>query len=549
MDSRAAIRTGTLCPNSGFFFEAMMQEGVKRSLQQIKRISARVVLQADLLKNIGSIASQKSLMEMTSHQLKGRQLILASNREPYTHVAEGDAITWFRSAGGLTIALDSVAQACSALWVCHGGTQADFKVADAQGRVGVPPDNPRYQLKRIALSKEEEQGYYEGFSNEALWPLSHVCYVRPAFREQDWLMYQQVNHKFAQAIAEEAQPGALVFLQDYHLCLVSQYLKEKRPDLTTVLFWHIPWPNPEIFRICPWKQEILKGLLANDILGFHINYHATNFIETVNTELECHTDIERRIITQGERRTRVRAYPISVDLQAIYNQSRLPGFLQASIDLRQKHRLEGVKVGLGVDRLDYTKGIPERLDALDLLFQRHPEHLNKFTYVQIGVPSRMHIEDYRQVVHRIEDRCAEINRRYGNDDWQPVILLKSHHDFNALLPWYKLADVCLVSSLHDGMNLVAKEFIAASEDGRGVLVLSRFTGAWRELEQALPVNPYDAARTAETYHQALVMPLEEQGVRLERMRRQVGANNIYTWAQAILGDVIQLADDQKLAGA
>jgi trehalose 6-phosphate synthase len=526
-----------------------MKEFLERSLKQLKGAGLRAVEHAEFIKEVGASASRESLMELAATQLKGRQLILASNREPYSHVFKAGAVAWFRSAGGLTIALDSVAQACNAVWVCHGGANADFKVTDAQGMVGVPPDQPRYRLKRLSLSKEEERGYYEGFSNETLWPLCHVCYVRPSFREDDWQMYRQVNAKFARAVAETAEPSALVFLQDYHLCLVAEQLKAIRPDLTTVLFWHIPWPNPEIFRIFPWKREILKGLLANDILGFHLNYHADNFIETVNTELECHTDLERRVISQAGLRTRVRSYPISVDLEGIYRQARTPAVMQAAEALRTEHRLEGVKIGLGVDRLDYTKGIPERLDALDELFKRHPEHLGRFTYVQIGVPSRMHIEDYRQVVSRIEERGEELNARWGGEGWQPVLLLKSHHDFNALLPWYKLADVCVVSALHDGMNLVAKEFVAASEDGRGVLVLSRFTGAWRELEQALPVNPYDAGGMAEALHQALTMPLEEQAARLDRMRRTVGANNIYTWAQAILGDVIRLAEDQKLAGA
>ena len=478
-------------------------------------------------------------------KLKGRKLILVSNREPYAHVDRGGRLEVIRNAGGLTIALDSIAQAFHAIWVCSGGSEADFKAADERGLVAVPPAAPSYHLKRLRLSPREEQGFYEGFSNETLWPLCHVCYVRPKFLPSDWEVYDQVNRKFAQAVAETTESGAIIFLQDYHLSRVAHHLRSLRPDLMTVLFWHIPWPNPEIFRILPWKKEILEGLLANDILGFHLKYHAENFLETVGLEMECRIDWEKSRVERGDRVTHINHYPISIDFESIFRQSQGPAVEKNCRELEQQLALQGRKLILGVDRLDYTKGIPERLEAFDRLLDNHPEYIGKVQMVQIGVPSRTGLEDYQQVVNAIEERCAALNARYGAADWQPVRFLKGHQDFDTLLPYYHLADVCLVTSLHDGMNLVAKEFVAASSDDRGVLVLSQFTGAARELEQALLVNPYDTAALAQALRQALAMPAGEQKARLSRMRLTVAENNIFAWALGILNDIIRLARETE----
>ncbi len=523
-----------------------MKDFLDRSLKKITDASIRAAERAQKLDSFSHITTKESLLELVGKKLKDRKIVLVSNREPYAHVFQGDRIKVIRNAGGLTIALDSIARAFHAVWVCYGGANADFKVTDPQGLVSVPPGEESYQIKRIRLNRQEERGFYEGFSNETLWPLCHVCYVRPKFTPSDWDTYDAVNLKFARAVAQTAEKDSLIFLQDYHLCRVAYHLKTLRPDLITVLFWHIPWPNPEIFRILPWKKEILEGLLANDILGFHLKYHAENFQETVGMELECRIDWELSRVERGEQVTRVRSYPISIDFEDIYRQSGSLAALKAGSELAVEQRFQGLKLILGVDRLDYTKGIPERLDAFDRLLIAHPEYLGKVKLVQIGVPSRTGLEDYQQVVTNIENRCAELNGRYGQEDWEPVLFLKGHQDFNTLLPYYRLADVCVVSSLHDGMNLVAKEFVAASDNDKGVLVLSRFTGAARELEQALLVNPYDTLAFAETLHQALVMPAEEQKARLTRMRNTIAENNIYSWAQAILSDIIRLAEDQVL---
>ena len=524
-----------------------MKEFLAESIRKVAAASNHAALRAEKLREFSHITTKESLLELVGKKLKDRKLLLVSNREPYAHVESGGKIVVIRNAGGLTIALDSIARAFHAVWVCHGGSGADAKVLDQNGMVSVPPGEESYRLKRLPLTLREEQGYYEGFSNETLWPLCHLCYVRPKFLRSDWETYESVNLKFAQAVAETAEPHSLVFLQDYHLCRVAHHLKAARPDLTTVLFWHIPWPSPEIFRILPWKREILEGLLANDVLGFHLKYHAKNFLETVGLELECRIDWEASRVERGERVTRVNAYPISIDFESIYRQSEGPAVAKACGELALAQGLAGKKVILGVDRLDYTKGILERLEAFDRLLDTHPEHLEKIKLVQIGVPSRTGLEDYREVVFNVEERCAALNRRYGREGWEPVLLLRGHQDFDKLLPYYHLADVCVVSSLHDGMNLVAKEFVAASSNDKGVLVLSPFAGAARELEQALLVNPYDITAFSEVLHQALTMPPEEQKARLERMRLTVAENNIYTWAQAILNDVIRLAEDSLVA--
>ncbi|HVZ79863.1 MAG TPA: trehalose-6-phosphate synthase [bacterium] len=523
-----------------------MKDYLSRSLRRLTEASNRAAARVERLREFDHITTRESLLELVGKKLKDRQLLLVSNREPYAHVMRDGKITVIRNAGGLTIALDSIARAFHSLWVCHGAGAADFEVAGPDGLVAVPPGEESYKLKRLALEREEEKGYYEGFSNETLWPLCHVSYVRPKFHPADWETYDAVNRKFAEAVADSAEPGALVFLQDYHLSRVALHLKALRPDLVTVLFWHIPWPNPEIFRILPWKKEILEGLLANDILGFHLKYHSENFLDTVDSELETRIDWERHRVSRGDRVTQVRYYPISIDFDSIFRQSQGPEVEKACKELSQEPAFAGQKLILGVDRLDYTKGIPERLDALDRLLDLYPEYHGRIKFLQIGVPSRTGLEDYQQVVNAIEERCAFLNAKHGKGGWEPVIFLKGHQDFDTLLPYYRLADVCVVSSLHDGMNLVAKEFVASSSNDRGVLVLSPFTGAARELEQALLVNPYDMESFAQTLRVALEMPAEEQKARLDRMRLTVAENNIYSWAQQILTEVIHLAEDQAL---
>jgi alpha,alpha-trehalose-phosphate synthase [UDP-forming] len=492
-------------------------------------------------KGVKGMMSHQNLIDLFEKKLALSKFVLVSNREPYMHLYEGDVVECIRYASGLTIALDSLAQISRGVWVAHGSGDADMETVDTRGRLGVPPENPQYTLKRIRLSKEEENGYYYGFSNQVLWPLCHIAYVRPKFELANWNCYRKVNRLFAEAVVEEVKgEKALVFVQDYHLALCSQYIKEIDPNLTTILFWHIPWPNPEIFRICPWKEELLDGLLSNDIVGFHLPYHADNFLKTVAGELEAKIDQERREIVRGEKHCLVRSYPISVDFDRISAAAEEWQTEQQIRKLKKYYRLSDSLVGVGVDRIDYTKGIPERLRGLDRFLEKNPDYEGKLTFIQIAVPSRVHLDEYQDLIDEIEKLVEDINWKHSSDHWVPIVYIKKHHDFREIVPFYKMADFCIVSSLHDGMNLVAKEYISCKTDLNGVLILSQFTGAARELDQALLVNPYDIEQIADAIGNAVNMHREEQSTRMQRMREAVSENTIYHWAEKIISDLVRL---------
>jgi trehalose 6-phosphate synthase len=488
--------------------------------------------------------NRERLEEVARTRLGGAKLVVVANREPFIHVHDGDDIRCTRPASGLTTALDPVLQACSGTWVAHGSGDADSSVADEHGRVAVPPENPTYVLRRVWLSREEEQGYYYGFANEALWPLCHIAYTRPRFDASDWEHYQGVNRKFADAVLDEIDDEpALVFVQDYHFALLPRMLREARPDLVILQFWHIPWPNREAFRVCPWQEEILDGLLGNDLLAFHVQYHCNNFLETVDRALESRVEMDRFAVTRGGKTTIVRPQPISIDpdiaanfaMQDPYHERRI----RKALGVRDQPLL------IGVDRVDYTKGIPERFRAVDRLLTLHPELRRKFTFVQIGAPSRVHIPTYRRLGEELDALVDEINWRHGNHSWRPIVYLNVNQTAEQLYPLYRMAAGCVVSSLHDGMNLVAKEFIAARSDLRGVLLLSRFTGAAQELTDALLINPFAIDEFAEALRLALVMPEEEQERRMRHLRQQVTDNNIYRWAGMLLSEAGKLVEARQ----
>jgi trehalose 6-phosphate synthase len=408
--------------------------------------------------------------------------------------------------------------------------------------VSVPPENPSFVLKRVWLSKQEEAGYYYGFANDTLWPLCHVVFTRPRFEVADWQAYIRVNEKFAQAVLDEIRgEPAVVWIQDYHFALLPRLLKENRPDLLVTQFWHIPWPTADVFRVCPWKHEILWGLLANDLLGFHIRYHCDNFLATVDRELEVRVDRERSSVFHHKGiETLVRPFPIGTDFAALSHQVGDREVAQEAQRLTATLGLRGRQVCLGLDRFDYTKGIPERLRAVDLLFTKYPEHRDRTVFLQAGPESRGHLTRYQELNREIDSLVKDLNWRHGHSDWTPVLLVRQHLSLTEVLALYQLADVCVVSSLHDGMNLVAKEYIAAKSAENGMLVLSRFTGAARELEEALLINPYNIEGFADAIHTALRMDSEERALRMRALRVTVEKNNIYRWAGKILGTVASL---------
>jgi trehalose 6-phosphate synthase len=489
----------------------------------------------------------ETLRGLLRKQLTGDQVLVVSNREPYIHTRAGAGIEVRHPASGLVTAVEPVMRACSGTWIAHGGGNADREVVDSHDRVSVPPGLADYTLRRIWLTAEEERGYYYGFANEGLWPLCHIAHVRPLFRTGDWNQYMAVNRRFAEAVAEEARSDdPVVLVQDYHFALLPEMIRSLLPRATLITFWHIPWPNPESFGICPWREELLKGMLGSTILGFHTRFHCKNFLETVDRYLETRIEHESSTISHGRQLTLVESYPISIQWPPPWQETQ-PTLAECRAGmLAELQRPADHLIGLGVDRLDYTKGILERLRAVESLFEAHPELIGRFTFIQIAAPSRSIIEDYQSLETRVRDLAERINSRFSRDGHPPICLKIAHHEPEVINRYYRAADVCMVTSLHDGMNLVAKEYLAARDDDRGVLVLSQFTGAAHELHEALIVNPYHIEQTADALYQALTMPDFEQRERMRSMRALVRDFNVYRWAGRMLIDAARIRQREKL---
>jgi trehalose-6-phosphate synthase len=511
--------------------------GLARSLANARAAAereARLRLQGE------TVWTEERLKQVVSTRLHDRPLFVVSNREPFHHAWRGRHIEVVTPASGLVTALDPVMRACGGVWVAHASGDADREVVDAGGRVRVPPQDPRYTLKRVWLSKEEEDGYYYGFANEGLWPLCHIVHARPIFRPEDWVQYEAVNRKFAAAVVEEMADteAPVLLIQDYHFALLPRFVREKRSDARIALFWHIPWPNPEAFGICPWQSELLQGMLGADLIGFHIQFHCNNFLETVDRTLEARIDGEHFAVVRGQRTSHVKAFPISVAPQFVDD----PPKISRSV-LLDELGITTEFLGVGVERLDYTKGLPERFRAIQHFFEIYPRYRQRMTFVQLAAPSRSQIPRYRALIDEVEATVAEINRELQTGSWRPIVLITAQHNHRDIWPFYRWADFCMVTSLHDGMNLVAKEFVSVRDDHDGILILSRFTGAARELRDALLVNPYDVRATAEAIRTALEMtPSERQG-RMARMRQIVREHNIYRWAGLLLSDLARLPAD------
>jgi len=474
---------------------------------------------------------------LVKDKLSDHLFVVVSNRQPYIHKFVKGKPECMRGPGGVITALDPVMCQLRGLWVASGSGEADKEVAK-DSKVNVPPQNPSYVLRYVWLTKEENLGFYFGFSNQALWPLMHLVYIRPVIKEQDWLTYKEVNKKFAQAIYEEIKgKKAVVFFQDYHLALASKYLKEIKPDVVTLLFWHIPWPTYDIFRILPQKQEVLEGLLSYDLLGFHVRSFCNNFLDAVAGELESKVNKDALSVVYKGRTTLVRDYPISVDYDGINKMASQPAVDEAMKSLSEEFGLGGKKVIAGLDRIDYTKGIPERILGLDKLLESRPELKEKIVFIQMGEISRIHLSQYKQLNDQINALVEEVNFKHGQGSWKPVIFVRRHLSFSELLAFYRLADVCLVTSLHDGMNLVAKEYISSQIDDNGSLVLSKFTGASRQLKDSLLVNPYSRTEVAGALYESLTMDQNAVKKKMKKLRRSVRSDNIWKWIGSIIADI------------
>ncbi|HEX7363578.1 MAG TPA: trehalose-6-phosphate synthase [Dehalococcoidia bacterium] len=485
--------------------------------------------------------TKEDLQQLVTTKLANQLFIVVSNREPYIHVLSNDGIKSIVPASGLTVALDPVMRACGGTWIAHGSGSADWQVVDDRNRILVPPELPCYTLRRIQLSREEEEGYYLGFSNEALWPLCHIAYVAPTFDESNWNIYKNVNQCFADAVLEEIDDRkAFVFIQDYHLALLSRLIKARNDKVITAQFWHIPWPNPEAFRICPWGEQLLDGLLGNDMIGFHIHYHCNNFIETVRLMLESRVDHERMAVSRRGKTTFIRPFPISVDFSCISAEADNPEIRNEIETIRHKWKLSNKIIGIGIDRLDYTKGIPHRILALDKLLSRYPEYQERIVFFQLGETSRIDIKKYQELNLEIDELVENVNRKYQTSSWKPIVFIREHKSQLTLTAFKRLADFCIVSSLHDGMNLVAKEYVSSRTDEDGVLILSRFTGAARELTDAILINPYATDHFAESIRTAIEMSPEERKLKMKKLRKVVEENNIYRWAGNIISELVNL---------
>ena len=523
------------------FFQPLAREMAPLA-ESMRQARAAAEIEARLRNTNESLWTADRLADHVRTKLDGSGLFVVSNREPYIHNRQGNAITVMIPASGLVTALEPILCACNGTWVAQGSGTADKQTVDDHDRLQVPPDDPRYTLRRVWITTEEEDGYYYGFANEGLWPLCHMAHTRPTFRASDWEYYNQVNARFADALAEEmaGEEHPVVLIQDYHFALLPRMMKERMPQARVAIFWHIPWPNPEAFSICPWQQQLLDGLLGADLIGFHVQAHCNNFLSTVDRVLEARVDWEHFAVKRKDHWSSVLPFPISVEFLETAETPAKSITAEERGALMTELGIEASFLGVGVDRVDYTKGILERFQAVEAFLESHPRYQEKFTFIQVGAPTRSHIQRYADFQKEVENEANRINERFQRGRWRPIVFLNRQHTRQEVLRYYRAAHLCMVTSLHDGMNLVAKEFVAARQDERGVLILSRFTGAARDLRDAIIVNPYDVQSTGEAIAQALEMDVAEIRDRMRRMRRSVKEHNIYWWAGTLIGELCDL---------
>jgi trehalose-6-phosphate synthase len=548
-----ALRTGRIPSRQNAtdldLFRPLVRE-VAAFVESLNLARSAAETEARLRETGESLWTADRLAVHVAKRLDNGRLFVVSNREPYVHMRRGKSVEVIVPPSGVVTAIEPILRACDGTWIAHGNGDADLETVDEHDRLRVPPEDPHYSLRRVWLNPAEEEGYYYGFANEGIWPLCHIAHTRPIFRVDDWKQYQAVNLKFADALLEEIGDvqKPIVLVQDYHFALLPRLIKEKRPEARVAIFWHIPWPTPEAFDISPWRRELVGGLLGSDLIGFHIQAHCNNFLHTVDRVVESRVDWEHFSVRRLDHLTLVRPFPISVDFSDVQPPESLPDSYIERSALLKALGVEATFMGVGVDRVDYTKGILERFLAIERFLEKYPPYQGQFTFVQIGAPSRSHLKRYKDLMAEVEAEADRINRRFQTDKWKPVVFLNRQHNHQEIQSYYRAADLCLVTSLHDGMNLVAKEFVAARHDERGVLILSCFTGAARELRDALQVNPYDIDETAEAIRCALDMDPEEKESRMQRMRKTVKEHNVYRWAGNLIAELCELRLDASDAG-
>ena len=527
-------KTGHIKPETHLDFLDPLHKEIESIAKAMNEAKATAEEEARLRTSAEAIWTPERLKVEIENLLMGKKMIVVSNREPYMHIHEGKDIKCIVPASGMITAMEPILKACSGLWIAAGTGDADKETVDKNNKVEVPPEEPRYTLKRLWLTKKEEDHYYYGFSNEGLWPLCHIAHTRPIFRNEDWKYYKKVNEDFARAVIDETrnEEAPFILIQDFHFALLPELIKREKPKAKVAIFWHIPWPNPESFGICPWQREILHGMLGADLIGFHTQYHCNHFLETVNNALESRVLWENFSVKMAGRTTFVKPFPISIAFTLkdydIYAPKIKPE------QLLNEYGISAQLLGIGVDRIDYTKGIVEKFLAIERFLEKNPSYVGKFTFVQVGAPSRTLIKSYADTVSAVENEAVRINQRFKAKNWKAILLLKRHHSHEEITPFYASADFCMVTSLHDGMNLVAKEFVASRSQNDGSLILSRFAGASQELQGAIIINPYDTEKCADAIKSALEMPKEEQTQRMVQMRMVIVRHNIFSWASTLL---------------
>jgi trehalose 6-phosphate synthase len=532
-----AIRTGNIRqikPEPHLDFLDPLHKEIESIAQAMNEAKATAEEEARLRTSAEAIWTPERLRVEMENLLHGKKLIVVSNREPYMHIHEGKDIKCIVPASGLITAMEPILKASSGLWIASGSGDADKETVDKHNKVEVPPEAPKYTLRRLWLTKEEENHFYYGFSNEGLWPLCHIAHTRPTFRNDDWRYYKKVNEEFAKAVLDETknEEEPFILIQDFHFALLPELIKREKPKAKVAIFWHIPWPNPESFGICPWQREILNGMLGADLIGFHTQYHCNHFLETVNNALESRVLWENFSVKMGGRTTYIKPFPISIAFTLKDFDIDLPKIKPSQ--LLTEYGLKAQFIGIGVDRIDYTKGIVEKFLSVERFLEKNPSYVGKFTFIQIGAPSRTQLKSYSDTIIAVENETNRINLRFKSKNWKAILLLKRHHSHEEIAPLYSSADFCMITSLHDGMNLVAKEFVASRHQNDGSLILSRFAGASQELQGAIIINPYDIEKSADAIKLALEMTKEEQNQRMTQMRLVIVRHNIYSWAASLL---------------